>query len=556
MKKLNMISLAILFLLLSSCTPPEVQDFGKRYTSQNNEEQHGSELETVSTTNQRRLALLIGNQGYKKDRLDNPHNDVDDMETALEAVGFKVRKLKEQSLGEMKLAIKGFGKSLKQDKNTVGLFYFSGHGMQYQGENFLFPIGAMISVGEPEHLPLETLRAKYLLATMEGADNRLNLVFLDACRDNPFTWYKGSGLKQGLASMQAPSGSLIAYATQADHFAENNKGQRNSSYARHLKQEILKPNISIFEMLTNVRVAVKKETNGSQEPDFSSGLDGKFCFKGACGQEEARQQRLAEERQLVEQQRLAEKAKQQRLAEERQLIEQQRLAEKAKQRRLAKERQLVEQQRLAEKARQQHLKKLTCDHVARSPKYAQLLARIAKQLGGVTCEKAELFIDHVDEFARDLQNNFEKIASHETPNYLKENLIKYTVDNYFESPTSIVQTSTLNSLNIRNVAVKRYLTELAKLSKTKRINLIFDKNYFSMGNIEYEYKNGENIYSFKVNMWAMFLECTDSTSCYQEHHKKGFYMKLQKNRMRVGFILLEETVTEEDYKKIQQRWFR
>ncbi|MDM8558474.1 caspase family protein [Candidatus Parabeggiatoa sp. HSG14] len=522
MKKLNIIFLATLFLLLSSCTPSKVQDFGEFSTSKNNEELRGSELETVSTT-KRRLALLIGNQGYKKGRLDNPHNDVDDMETVLEAVGFKVRKLKDQqSLDEMEDTIKGFGESLAQDKNTVGLFYFSGHGMQYQRKNFLFPIGAMASVTMPEHLRIKTLDVEYLLATMEGAGNRLNLIFLDACRDNPFTWDKGSGLKQGLATMQAPSGSLIAYATQADHFAKNSKGQRNSPYTQHLKQEILKPNISIFEMLTNVRVAVKRETNGSQEPAFYSGLDGKFCFKG-CGQEEARQQGLAKERQ-------------------------QRLAEKAKQRRLAEERQLAEQQQLAEKARQQHLKKLTCDHVALTPTYAQLLARIAKQLGG-DCEKAESFIAHVDGFARDLQNNFEKIASHEIPNYLKENLIEDTVDNYFESPISIVQTSTLNSPNIRNVAVKRYLTELAKLSQSKRVKFIFDKNYFNMGNIEYEYKNGTNIYSFKVDMWAMFLECTDSTSCYQKHHKKGFYMELQKNRMRVLSISLEKIVTEEDYKK-------
>jgi formylglycine-generating enzyme required for sulfatase activity len=112
----------------------------------------------------------------------------------------------------------------------------------------------------------------------------LNLVFLDACRDNQFSkgWFKCTGL-EGLAPMQAPSGSLIGYATRANHPASDGKGQRNSPYAQYLKQEILKPGISVFEMLTNVRVAVKSATNGEQEPEFYSGLDGKFCF-GECGQ--------------------------------------------------------------------------------------------------------------------------------------------------------------------------------------------------------------------------------------------------------------------------------
>jgi hypothetical protein len=84
--------------------------------------------------------------------------------------------------------------------------------------------------------------------------------------------------------MQAPSGSLIAYATGANRSALDGFGQRNSPYAQHLKQEILKPGVSIFEMLTNVRVAVKKETNEAQELAFYSNLDGKFCFNGPCGQ--------------------------------------------------------------------------------------------------------------------------------------------------------------------------------------------------------------------------------------------------------------------------------
>jgi len=233
-----------------------------------------------------RFALLIGNQAYQKGYLENPSHDVDDMEKSLVAVGFKVRSLKDQNLWEMEQAIIGFGHLLAQYENTIGLFYFSGHGMQYQGENFLFPIGAMSAVAIPGHLRHKTLNVEYLLETMAGAGNRLNLIFLDACRDNSFGkgWFKGGKMQPGLAPVQAPSGSLIAYATGANRRALDGKGQRNSPYARYLKQEILKPGISIFEMLTNVRVAVKQATNNAQEPAFYSNLDGQFCFQGPCGQ--------------------------------------------------------------------------------------------------------------------------------------------------------------------------------------------------------------------------------------------------------------------------------
>jgi hypothetical protein len=245
----------------------------------------GTYQQAVFGDEELRFALLIGNQAYHEAPLTNPHNDVDDMEKSLKAVGFRVRTLKDQKLDEMEQAIIGFGELLERNQNSVGLFYFSGHGMQYQGENYLFPIGAMPLVGGPEDLPWETLNVKRLLDTMSGAGNRLNLIFLDACRDNPSTksWYRSGRTTPGLAPMQAPSGSLIAYAAGAGFRALDGRGQHNSPYARHLTQEILKPGISIFEMLTNVRVAVKKATNDYQEPAFYSNLDGKFCFKGPCG---------------------------------------------------------------------------------------------------------------------------------------------------------------------------------------------------------------------------------------------------------------------------------
>jgi formylglycine-generating enzyme required for sulfatase activity len=286
MKKLYpLIHLTTWFLLLNSCVSPlpPKQTVNPPVAGSSNNVASPTE-ETVPI--EKRFALLIGNQAYQIGPLESPHNDVDDMAKSLEEVGFRVRTLKDQNLWEMKQAIRGFGELLEQDKNSVGLFYFSGHGMQDKEKNFLFPIGAMASVAVPGHLETETLNIDYLLAGLEGSGNRLNLVFLDACRDNPLSnrGFKSGKTELGLAPMQAPSGSLIAYATGANRTALDGRGQRNSPYAQHLKQEILKPGVSIFDMLTNVRVAVKKETNEAQEPAFYSNLDGKFCFKGPCGQ--------------------------------------------------------------------------------------------------------------------------------------------------------------------------------------------------------------------------------------------------------------------------------
>ncbi|MCK5720347.1 MAG: caspase family protein [Thiomargarita sp.] len=231
-----------------------------------------------------RYALLIGNQNYPSYPLHNPHNDVDDMETALKSIGFTVYVFKDMKLREMKLKISGFGDSLERSQG-MGLFYFSGHGVQNEGKNYLLPIGAMDTVNVKAHLATEALDMNYLLASLGAADNPLNLVFLDACRNNPF--YKGwskSGMSeiQGLTSIKAPSGSLIAYATQADRTAINATKQRNSYYTQYLKQEIVKPGVSIFEMLTKVRAAVKKATYDRQEPDFTSKLNNIFCLKEPC----------------------------------------------------------------------------------------------------------------------------------------------------------------------------------------------------------------------------------------------------------------------------------
>jgi len=231
-----------------------------------------------------RVALVIGNGAYQKKPLDNPPNDSDDMARVLKQVGFEVMLVKNASLEAMETAIQEFGEKLK--KGGTGLFYFAGHGAQYQGENYLFPIGAMRSVTVAQHLRHRTMSVGYILATMEGAKNNLNIVILDACRNNPFarSLFRGVDSPEGLALLEVPSGTLIAYATRPNKTALDSTGGRNSPYVKHLKRELLKPGISILKALTNVRVAVKKETKNRQAPGFYSELDREFCFVGPCGQ--------------------------------------------------------------------------------------------------------------------------------------------------------------------------------------------------------------------------------------------------------------------------------
>jgi formylglycine-generating enzyme required for sulfatase activity len=231
----------------------------------------------------RKVALVIGNEDYQKGRLNNPTNDAKDIATALEQVGFEVIKVENASLKQMETTIKMFGQYLRE--GNVGVFYFAGHGMQYQGKNYLFPIGSMDSKTTLEDL----VNIKDVLDTMTKANNKkndVNIVFLDACRDNPFRGgflkkYRNIGDNQiGLAMMPVSSGSLIAYSTKPNTQASDGVG-RNSPYVKHLKQELLSGR-KIEYMLTRVRVAVLEETDGRQAPGYYSELNRPFCFVEPC----------------------------------------------------------------------------------------------------------------------------------------------------------------------------------------------------------------------------------------------------------------------------------
>ena len=155
-----------------------------------------------------RLALVIGNASYGQP-LKNPMQDARSMAALLRDLGFTVMERKNLNLSQMERSIREFGDLLK-DLEGVGLFYYAGHGVQVDGENYLIPVGARLE--REDEVKGQAVNAGLVLSKMESARNGTNIVILDACRDNPFRSYWRSEQK-GLATMNAPVGTFISYAT-------------------------------------------------------------------------------------------------------------------------------------------------------------------------------------------------------------------------------------------------------------------------------------------------------------------------------------------------------
>lgn len=222
-----------------------------------------------------RTALVIGNSGYADAPLKNPVNDAGDMAAALKELGFEVLSHTNLNQNSMKRAIRDFGTKLRT-KGGVGLFYYAGHGVQVRGVNYLIPVGAAVST--EEEIEYESVQAGLVLAQMEGAKNDLNIVILDACRNNPFARSYRSADK-GLAQINAPSGTLIAYSTAPGSVASDGTG-RNGLYTQELLKQMRITGLSIEDAFKNVRVAVRSATSEKQTPWESSSLTGAFYFSG------------------------------------------------------------------------------------------------------------------------------------------------------------------------------------------------------------------------------------------------------------------------------------
>lgn len=232
-----------------------------------------NQVHSQTTNINQRVALVIGNSDYQAGPLLNPVNDARAMARALQEAKFEVLKYENVlTIADMKRAIREFGEKIQN--GGVGLFYYAGHGIQVNGKNFLIPTEAEIY--REEEVEYESVDVGFVLAQMEAAHNRMNIIILDACRNNPFarSWRSAS---QGLAFINAPAGTLIAYATAPGSVASDGTGE-NGLYTQELLKQIRKPKLKIEDVFKNVRVNVLEYSGELQTPWESSSLIGDFYF--------------------------------------------------------------------------------------------------------------------------------------------------------------------------------------------------------------------------------------------------------------------------------------
>lgn len=236
----------------------------------------GAEVEknTDPANGARRVALVIGNTAYQTAPLKNPVNDARAVAQALSELGFEVTSRENLSQNDMKRAIRAFGE--KARNSSVRLVYYAGHGMQVNGENYLIPVDA--SFRNEQEVEYEAVNAGFVLAQMEDTGNSLNIVILDACRNNPFARNFRS-MTRGLAAINAPSGTLIAYATAPGSVASDGEGS-NGLYTQELLRHLRTPGINVEEVFKRVRIGVRDKTHGKQTPWEASSLTGDFYFSG------------------------------------------------------------------------------------------------------------------------------------------------------------------------------------------------------------------------------------------------------------------------------------
>jgi len=219
---------------------------------------------------EQRTALVIGNSAYENGNLTNPVNDAGDMASALRRLGFEVILKKNIHHRDMEEAIEDFGNRLK--RGGVGLFYYAGHGIQINGVNYLIPIGAKIK--KESDVRFEAVDANRILDEMGYANNGLNIIILDACRDNPLARSFRSS-NRGLAIISsAPEGSFISYATGPGQVAMDGE-KKNSPYTAALLKYMNVPGLPIEQVFKNVRISLE---GLKQTPWELSSLKGEFYF--------------------------------------------------------------------------------------------------------------------------------------------------------------------------------------------------------------------------------------------------------------------------------------
>jgi hypothetical protein len=227
---------------------------------------------------EQRIALVVGNSAYQNvTRLDNPRNDAVLMADTLRGLGFTLvggRAQLDLDKAALDGAVQNFGRQVQGA--DVALFYYAGHGVQVSGSNYLVPVGA--NPTREADVDFQMVDINLVLRQMQGSGTRLNMVILDACRNNPFGARGLRSSEGGLAQMRAPEGTLISYATQPGSVAQDGS-DGHSPYTKALAATIQQAGLDIFQTFNQVGLAVKRETGGAQQPWVSSSpIDGTFYF--------------------------------------------------------------------------------------------------------------------------------------------------------------------------------------------------------------------------------------------------------------------------------------
>ena len=217
-----------------------------------------------------RRALVIGNSSYAVGPLKNPANDASAIAEELRGQGFEVTLGLDLKRDEMAQLVGAYGQSLARTK-PVAVFYFAGHGVQLAWRNYLVPVDATLK--SPADVKAQCIDVNSVIAGIGKAANPMNVIILDACRDDPF----GTAEQKGLSQLDAPPGTLLAYATSPGNVASDGAGA-NGLYTEHLLREMKVPEAKIEDVFKRVRLAVRRGSNGLQIPWESTSLEEDFWF--------------------------------------------------------------------------------------------------------------------------------------------------------------------------------------------------------------------------------------------------------------------------------------
>ena len=229
---------------------------------------------TVKLLRVPKIALVLGNSRYKDAPLKNPANDAAAIAEALKAVGFEVTAKLDADKAGMEMAVRSYVQALAA-RQCVGLFYYAGHGVQLAWRNYMLPVDADIdTIGD---IPKQCVEVNGLLEGLNKASNPLNVIILDACRDNPFGYLKGVDQK-GLSQMDAPNNTILAYATAPGNVASDGAGA-NGLYTENLLREMKVPDAKIEDVFKRVRLGVRRKSEGQQIPWESTSLEDDFYFR-------------------------------------------------------------------------------------------------------------------------------------------------------------------------------------------------------------------------------------------------------------------------------------